>query len=334
MQRDSSIDFFKALTVINILFIHTVWWSGSEYVPKWLAQLSLLIDVPFFFFLSGCSATFSFQKTKPFSGIIRLILLFTIFYFLYGLLLHTNYTFDYFFSSLTANYLGVSELAVFGPSLWFIPVFIVVYLVSYFLVKHVGEKNNLLVVLLLLLIASFFSSELNIFERTKILSVDSLTVISYLVFFLTGYLFYKHKSDQKIRYFIGFIATAMCFNATWFLLNEGLQLQENKFPIKFPYTAISFFSIAMFVAVSQQFKFNYKLNYFGKNALVFYLVQGVTSSWLFIISPYITCNWVLKVLLMFGINLLMASVISVPVIYVFNKYLSYTKAWLTKWDRL
>lgn len=56
MKRDLYIDFAKGFATLAIIFIHTVFWSGQFYVPTELRVLSLLIDVPLFFALSGLTS--------------------------------------------------------------------------------------------------------------------------------------------------------------------------------------------------------------------------------------------------------------------------------------
>ena len=59
VKRDNSIDFFRGVAAIWIIFIHTCFWSGEVYVPVWLKSLSLIIDVPLFIFISGMTFNFS-----------------------------------------------------------------------------------------------------------------------------------------------------------------------------------------------------------------------------------------------------------------------------------
>ena len=46
ISRDFSIDFFKGITIISVIFIHTVWWSFSYYILDIIRGLSLLITIP------------------------------------------------------------------------------------------------------------------------------------------------------------------------------------------------------------------------------------------------------------------------------------------------
>ena len=62
--RNNYIDCLRGIAAISIVFIHTCFWSGESYVPEFMQSLSLAIDVPFFFFLSGWASTYvnSFEK--------------------------------------------------------------------------------------------------------------------------------------------------------------------------------------------------------------------------------------------------------------------------------
>ena len=49
-QRDSYIDVVKGLALLSIMLIHTVFWSGQDYVPSFCQNIVLCFDVPVFFF--------------------------------------------------------------------------------------------------------------------------------------------------------------------------------------------------------------------------------------------------------------------------------------------
>ena len=63
MKRDLYIDFAKGLATLSIVFIHTAFWSGQLYLPAEVRTLSLLIDVPVFFALSGLTSGNNVKKT-------------------------------------------------------------------------------------------------------------------------------------------------------------------------------------------------------------------------------------------------------------------------------
>jgi len=81
-NRDITIDFFKGATILWIIHIHVVFWSGNLYLSDAIREYSLLIDVPIFFFLSGylmfvSSASVVWKRVLRQS--IRLYTMYTIF---------------------------------------------------------------------------------------------------------------------------------------------------------------------------------------------------------------------------------------------------------------
>ncbi|MBR2111996.1 MAG: hypothetical protein IJ950_03480, partial [Helicobacter sp.] len=62
--RNLEIDILRGICVISIIMIHTTFWSGGAYVPWPVQSLSLLIDVPAFFFIAGASVAYT-QKIQP-----------------------------------------------------------------------------------------------------------------------------------------------------------------------------------------------------------------------------------------------------------------------------
>lgn len=57
-KRDMRIDLYRGLGAVGVIAIHTAFWSGESYVPSWFQSLTLLVDVPYFFFIAGKSACF------------------------------------------------------------------------------------------------------------------------------------------------------------------------------------------------------------------------------------------------------------------------------------
>ena len=58
-SRDHCLDFLRGLAAISIIFIHTAYHSGDWYVPENVRTIALLLDVPFFMFLTGWSTYYS-----------------------------------------------------------------------------------------------------------------------------------------------------------------------------------------------------------------------------------------------------------------------------------
>lgn len=66
-KRNYNIDFLRGIATLWIIVIHTAWWSGTIYLPSWFSNLTLLIDVPVFMFISGISFNYVNSIIKKFT---------------------------------------------------------------------------------------------------------------------------------------------------------------------------------------------------------------------------------------------------------------------------
>lgn len=72
-NRDRKIDLYRGIAAIGVISIHTAFWSGEGYVPQWFQSVTLLVDVPYFFFIAGKSARFHVgQVFHAFRSLCRL----------------------------------------------------------------------------------------------------------------------------------------------------------------------------------------------------------------------------------------------------------------------
>ena len=84
-NRNYYIDNIRGLVTISVVFIHTVFWSGSSYVPEYMRNLSLLIDVPIFFLLTGMLMSVV-KNINPIKQVTKLIFSFFILVLAYQIL--------------------------------------------------------------------------------------------------------------------------------------------------------------------------------------------------------------------------------------------------------
>jgi len=321
-MRDYSIDFFKGVTVLSIIFIHTVWWSGQNYVPNIIAQISLLIDIPMFFFLSGASATYAFKSKNPFSGILRLLLLFLLFYIMYSLIFDPKNIVYITTNSLFLQYPQTPKLPVVYGSIWFIPIFVIVYIIGYCISKVKLPENVLPVIcVFLFLFVLFFNYKPETTYYNLILN-KIINGSPYLFYFIFGHYFYNHLIYKSQ---INTIALTLLIGAsvTLFLYFQNIpfNLQNIKFPSQFYYTVASLPSIAITIILFKHINRKYLINYLGKNALYFYLAQGISSSFLYKILPIINLDWKIKLIIAFSLNLFLTTLIAITIlknVYFFN----------------
>ena len=134
-QRDQSLDFLRGLAALSIIFIHTAFWSGEAYVPQAVESLSLILDVPFFFFLSGWGGGYARSLKKSLLSLADIYLRYLVFWCLYVALLAALRVFPGWGGGLSpANLLGNlrfrigagTALPVVMGSIWFLPVYFTV----------------------------------------------------------------------------------------------------------------------------------------------------------------------------------------------------------------
>ena len=63
-ERNSYIDFCRAIAVLDVLAGHTAFWVLFWETPNFLKSLTLLFEVPTFFFLSGWASSLRTPDVK------------------------------------------------------------------------------------------------------------------------------------------------------------------------------------------------------------------------------------------------------------------------------
>lgn len=150
--RDIYLDFYRGIATISVVFIHTVYWSGQNYLSDSvgiLYTLALLIDVPLFVFLSGWSAFYTDNINKTFNNLFKVWMQYIIFIIITDVVCHvilhpgTLSVQDLLYQIVFAG--DTPYLTVIAGSLWFMPMWIPVALAgSIFtvLLKRFSEKSD------------------------------------------------------------------------------------------------------------------------------------------------------------------------------------------------
>lgn len=322
-KRNYNIDFLRGFATICIILIHTTFWSGEAYLPKWFITLSMFIDVPAFMFISGITFNFSNSFIKNIKGLFeqwKKWLYFLLFYvtsliiFFYK---ETNFAdiFNWIFYSFPKE----TKLIVVQGSLWFIPMYIVVTSIASGVIcilrKYITEeqlKKTLIYSSIALLILLFGTKPLK-FGRKNVF---------YLIIFFIGYISYKKKINFKQFLFFETISTLICFS--YFKLNSFSfnMIQDFKFDIKLGYALFATISIILFWYLKDNLKIKAKnpINFIGKNAIFFYYSQGISSSLLIHKFSYLPIqNIWLKFLAMYSINIAISLSLGVFLTITYNK---------------
>ena len=161
-KRNNNIDFLRGIATIGIIVIHTAFYSGLSYLPPWFYNLTLLLDVPAFMFISGISFNYVKSFMKNITGILtqwKKWLYFLVFYTLIILVLfpaefHIKDLISWMFYSFPNH----NSLIVVEGSIWFMYMYIkvtifstiIICLNNYFVKEENKQISNLIKVTMLL----------------------------------------------------------------------------------------------------------------------------------------------------------------------------------------
>jgi len=321
-KRNYNIDFLRGVATLWIIVIHTAWWSGTGYLPEWFRNLTLIIDVPVFIFISGMSFNFVNSITKNLQGIIinwKKWLYFLIFYTLILLFFFKEqFILEDIFSWIVYVFPHSSSIEVVKGSIWFMLMYIKVTILCSLIICSINsfiekdqKKYIILALNVILFIFLYCSTGNNFLFFDRYLSF-------YSVIFLFGYIVhtYKIKDIKQLILYEGIVVIA---NLIIFkIYNLGINdIQVIKFPPAFPYLGFSMISIILFWYLKDHLKIteNNKINYIGKNAIFFYFAQGISSSFIYYIYKYIPFKMIaIKFIIMLLSNMAVAIVIAICLI--------------------
>lgn len=339
MNRDLYIDFAKGLATLSIIFIHTAFWSGQFYIPAEVRVFSLVFDVALFYALSGITSGANIEKTLyrllklQITYMIFVTFLFFLDYFfkVFGLSFFSMEWLQNFYSTFGSKYSATSvsiypqwenlgnwylhqytnadTFPVVMGSFWYLKVYYVLtvfgVLILRFFPKHINWFIGLCIALTLLF---------NIFpEYYPTGQVGYVTF--YLAVFLTGHKMRGKKIPTKaipVLYALTGIALIWMF---WYYGGDIFyKINKNKFPPKIPYIIWALFSLVTLFVLYNRLKITKEnfITYIGKNAIFFYFAQGISSSLVYFLVVPLKENmpWWLLMLIIYGINIILAFIIS------------------------
>lgn len=318
-QRDHSLDFLRGLAALNIIFIHTAFWSGEAYVPRTVESLSLILDVPFFFFLSGWGAGYVRSLKKSLMSLVNIYLRYLVFFCMYVALLlgirgvlgrDSGLTVSNLLGNLLFRVGAGTALPVVMGSIWFMPVYFVVVpigslLLWLFLRLSKGEERALSRWTALALGLSLLA--LGCTWAGASIPLLSQNVLFYLSFYLLGLLCRK-VTIPRLSWAAGLIVldlAALVLTGRKLGLNF-LAMQDMKFPPNIIYLLFSL--VTVIAALWLRGKLTglspkNPLCRIGRAALLFYFCQGIGGSALQFLMPKVNLVWYCKLPLAYCINL-------------------------------
>ncbi len=313
--RAHYIDLVRGICALSIVFIHTCFCSGGSYVPMPMQSISLLLDVPAFFFIAGMTRAY-IQKDTILTQLFKLSMIFVLLGLLCNLI-DGEVTWASIFRPLFLMGINVSPLfkSVFD-SYWFVPIYACTIILGGVVIKHTGGGYIMGVTSLIVLTYVLSFGGLLNFSGYSFLGSKLEMLLFPVASYLFGYWCQQHIIQAEVhkrRKFALLLVFVACIVFRLCYLCEGssvYNLQINKFPVKLPYIAASCLSMAGIIFFVSDTLRNRFFEHVGRNAIFYYAGQGVSASCLFLISPYIRLEWGIKLLIMFAINLALAIIFS------------------------
>lgn len=318
-MRNHYIDALKGFAALNIVFIHTVFNSGVDYVPDWVRAVSLAVDVPFFFFLSGWAVALmpgiSVQKT--FKSLWRTYVQWVIF-------VVVTFAVMLVVAKVTTVPLGskrdfgtsfLGNLVLENPNTplpfygvmgggWFLVVyFAVVPVMSAAIALARRYTDSLRPVLILLLICLIGFVRV---QSGGAFFFFGQYFLCYSVFFLLGFL----QRDIRLRAWqsIAIVGLAVLGMAATLAVRGArfIDMQSLKFAPTLPWMCYALVMIVLAMSVKRwqyRVKGRGPLNWIGKNALQFFFTNAVAASIVIWIAPHVHLAWVPKLVVCYAITL-------------------------------
>lgn len=319
--RNNYIDFLRGIAALGIIAIHTAFWGGQGYTPAWFQNLTLFLDVPFFFYLSGWASSYRRSDiTKTGKGLLKIwfkwIFFITVAAVFCAVSVHLPYTFQGVtdIRDLANNYMftvSISGFPVVAGSIWFMPYYMVVLLVNaaiMMIIERSAEPSELKKTYMWLLLAAFIW----IIYGKYAFGLDLTYFLFYSFFWMLGVnRLGRCAKPQQLILCIGACIAGVVI--TSYL--QGLPLydiQSAKFPPSLKYGFVSM--VAILIAKyfdGRREKYNKFLLHIGKNVIWYYFGQGIGSSINFYVINLVSIeNWFLKWLVTYAINVVITIAVS------------------------
>lgn len=320
-ERDSFLDLLRGLAALNIILIHTAFWSGEAYVPTAIRSATLAVDVPFFFFLSGWSMSYVRSLKKSLLSLLNTYLKYLVFLAAYWALLlglqaafgrGGGLTLENLLANLRFQSAGNTALPVVMGSIWFMQVYCLVIpagaLVCWLALWLSGGERRLLNLLLgVALAADLFGLVFTWRGGTVPWLPLDVRFYFYLAFVLLG-LLCREASIPRLSWALGLIgaeAALMLLAARRLGLN-WTNMQDMKFPPNVVYFFFSLISVTAALWLRGRRLSpspGNPLCRIGRAALLFYFCQGIGASVLMMLIHRVELVWYLKLPLAYCINL-------------------------------
>ena len=299
----------RGIVALWIVIIHVAF--HAEYgQPNWIKYLTLLIDVPAFFFISGMTRKI-INKEMTSGALVKLALIFALLAAIFS-----GLQWNAILNALTFQGITVEHWDSFNWSYWFVPTYIIVLLFADTIIEKIDKYKYVIMVLLALVFPVLFLNP-TLAANFHIFSVDSRHIAFYLALFLFGY-FVREKiigTENQKKFAIVLVGiSAYLYLGCYLYAGESVfNLQANKFPAQLPYVLASMLSVGAIIAIYRRnivasghvVKF---LSHCGRNALFYYTGQVVGTGIIIKLAPWFNERislWSVKLVLFIPISIVL-----------------------------
>lgn len=325
--RNSYIDFLKGIAAVGIIAIHTSFYSGQSYMPIWFINLSLFLDVPFFFYLSGWGGSYNQSDIKRTLKSIEKIWLSWIFcisvlaiFCTVSKILPVAFQGVSDFRDLINCYffkVSIPGFPVVAGSIWFMPIYFVVIILNklVLMIIQTSEKQEEYKRLYMLLLLVIFVWE---YYGNYFFGID-MSILFYSFFYMLGQ--NRCGRTNNVKQVFGILLILLSgILVTSYLQNLPLyDIQSAKFPPSPKYIFVSMVSIILFKYFekyqkyfkNKELRINKMLVHIGRNAIFYFVAQGIGSSLLYFYANTVNLgNWIIKYIIAFVLNLICTVIIA------------------------
>lgn len=329
--RNTKIDLFKGIAALGIVAIHTAFWSGQLYTPQWFWNLTLYLDVPFFYYLSGWGASHTKADIVKASKSLGKIWLKWIFF------VSILVAFCEFSKSFYVTFEGCADIRelvncfmfnvsipgfpVVAGSIWFMEIYFLVIIgntLITMIIEYSHKREEYKRIYCILLGTAF----LWVYFGRYFLGLEGDRFLFYSFFWMLGY--NRFGKAKNLQYFIVYmIIIWMGIIGTSYL--QGLPLYEvatAKFPPspKYAFVSLNIIFLVMYFEDKVK-KCNKILVHIGQNAIFYYFGQGIGSSLIYFYVRDVNIeHWFVKWFIAFVINVVCTALIAevLAILYYFT----------------
>lgn len=319
--RNEYIDFLKGIAAIGIIAIHTAFWYGESYVHPWFKNLTLFLDVPFFFYLSGWGSSYRKSSiTRTAKGIGSIWCKWIYFVSVLALFCYVSQWLPHPFEGvsdlrdLVNNYMfnvSFPGFKVVGGSIWFMQHYIVVVLINTVVVSQIECRGGIEYWLKGYTVALGAAFIWVIYGKT-LLGLDLRYFLFYSFFWMLGRNRMGAARTHK-TFFLSLSLVVFGVLLTTYLQDLPLHdIQSAKFPPSLKYGFVSMPAILIAKRFEPHMLHTNKwIRHIGRNAIFYYFAQGVGSSLnLYAVQAIQIESWIVKWIVTFLINLLVTTILA------------------------